>query len=54
MSKNKIPMTKGAAARIQSSTAKQNSGSVNKGCFAARATSAGAKKSDGLAKQGGK
>ena len=54
MSKNKTPMTSGAAARIQSSTAKQNGGSVNKGSFAARATSAAAKSSNGSSKQGGK
>lgn len=47
-------MTPSAAARIQSSTAKQNGGSVDKGSFAARATSAGAKSSNGSSKQGGK
>jgi len=54
MSKNKTPMTSGAAARIQSSTAKQNGGSVDKGSFAARATSTAAKSSNGSSKQGGK
>lgn len=45
MSKSK-PMTKTAAARIQSSTAKtSNSGNVVKGSFAARAQSAAAKSS---------
>lgn len=36
----KTPMTKEAAARIQSSTAQQNDGQVPKGSFAARAQSA--------------
>ena len=41
------PMSKEAAARIQSSTAKtSNSGSVSKGSFAARAQSAAAKNSN--------
>ena len=45
MSKSK-PMTKTAAARIQSSTAKtSNSGSVAKGGFAAKAQSTAAKNS---------
>lgn len=51
MSKNKTPMTSDAAVRIQRSTAKQNGGSVDKGSFAARATTAAAKNSP---KQGGK
>lgn len=37
------PMTKAAAARIQSATAKANGGVVPKGSFAAKATSAAAK-----------
>lgn len=41
MSKSK--MSSSAASRIQSSTAKGNGGSVQKGSFAARATSAAAK-----------
>jgi len=36
-------MTPDAASRIQSSTAKQNSGKVEKGSFASRAQSSGAK-----------
>jgi len=51
MSKNKTSMTSDAAVRIQRSTAKQNGGSVDKGSFAARATTAAAKNSP---KQGGK
>ncbi len=43
MSKGK--MSGAAAARIQSATAKSNVGSVPKGSFAARATSAAAKSS---------
>lgn len=46
MSKTKTPMTPEAASRIQSSTAKQNSGSVPKGSFAARAQSGAAKNSN--------
>lgn len=42
MSNNKTPMTPAAAARIQSSTAKQNGGQVAKGSFGARAQSAAA------------
>jgi hypothetical protein len=53
MSNNKTPMTPQAAARIQSATAKQNGGSVPKGSFAAKATSAAAKNS-GNGKQGSK
>lgn len=37
------PMTKAAAARIQSATAKANDGKVPKGSFAATATSVAAK-----------
>jgi hypothetical protein len=37
------PMTQTAASRIQSATAKANSGNVAKGSFAARAESAAAK-----------
>lgn len=37
MTKSKTPMTPEAAARIQSGTAKQNSGKVDKGSFGARA-----------------
>ena len=39
----KTPMTKTAAARIQSTTAKSNGGTVSKSSFAARATSAATK-----------
>lgn len=42
MSKSK-PMTKIAASRIQSTTAKQNNGAVPKNSFASRAQSAAAK-----------
>ncbi|MEZ8185573.1 hypothetical protein ACED29_07080 [Shewanella sp. 5S214] len=52
MSNNKTPMTPKAAARIQSTTAKQNGGTVAKGSFAAKATSAAAKNSVS-GKQGG-
>lgn len=50
---NKTPMTPQAAARIQSSTATKNGGTVAKGSFAAKAQSAAAKNS-GNGKQGGK
>lgn len=50
---NKTPMTPQAAARIQSSTANQNGGTVTKGSFAAKAQSAAAKNS-GNGKKGGK
>ena len=53
MSNNKTPMTSDAAARIQSSTAKQNGGTVAKGSFAAKAQGAAAKNS-GSSKKGGK
>jgi len=43
MSKSK--MTTSAAARVQAATAKSGNGSVPKGSFAARATSAAAKNS---------
>lgn len=43
MSNAKIPMTRAAAARIQSATAKANGGKVPKGSFAAKATSVAAK-----------
>lgn len=43
MSKGK--MTSAAAARIQSATAKSSGGTVSKGSFASRATSAAAKNS---------
>jgi hypothetical protein len=39
----KTPMTKTAAARIQSATAKSNGGTVSKSSFVARATSAASK-----------
>jgi hypothetical protein len=39
----KTPMTRGAAARIQSATAKAHDGRVPKGSFAATAQSASAK-----------
>lgn len=54
MTKGKTPMTPNAASRIQGATAKQNGGSVNKGSFAARASSAGAKNSGNSSKEGGK
>jgi hypothetical protein len=41
--KSSVKMTAQAASRIQSVTAKSGNGSVSKGSFAARATSAGAK-----------
>lgn len=41
----KAKMTKAAARRIQSATAKSNGGKVPKGSFAARATRTAAKKS---------
>lgn len=41
----KTAMTKGAVARIQSSSAKTNGGSVPKGTFASRAQRASAKNS---------
>ncbi len=41
----KTKMSTPAAARIQSSTAKASGGTVSKGSFAARATSAAAKNS---------
>lgn len=40
-------MTKEAASRIQSSTAKNNNGQVKKGSFASRAQSAASKNSSG-------
>lgn len=43
MSKNKTPMTKTAASRIQSATAKSAGGKVSKGSFAAKAQSVTAK-----------
>jgi hypothetical protein len=42
MSKSKTPMTPAAAARIQSSTAKQTSGQNPKGSFPAKAQKAAA------------
>jgi hypothetical protein len=51
---NKTPMTPQAAARIQSANAKQGSGNVAKGSFAATAQSAAAKNSANGSKQGGK
>lgn len=45
MSKTKTPMTTETAARIQSSTAKENGGKVSKGSFASRAQSSAAKNS---------
>jgi len=39
MSKRKSPMTKAAAQRIQSATAKKNGGKTPKGSFGARAQS---------------
>ncbi|BCV46806.1 MULTISPECIES: hypothetical protein [Shewanella] len=46
MTKSKTPMTSQAAARIQSSTAKQNGGTVTKGSFSARAQSSAANNSN--------
>ena len=43
--KGKSPMTKKAAARIQSSYAKNHGGTVRKGSFPTRAQKAAAKKS---------
>ena len=43
MNKAKTPMSPAAAARIQSTVAKQHGGSVPKGSFAAKAQSAAAK-----------
>ncbi|MBU2115942.1 MAG: hypothetical protein KKE94_19435 [Gammaproteobacteria bacterium] len=43
MTQSKTPMTSEAAARIQSTQAKQNGGSVAKGSFTARAQSSAAK-----------
>lgn len=43
MNKAKTPMSPAAAARIQSSTAKQNGGCIPKGSFAAKAQSAAAR-----------
>ena len=48
--KQKNPMTKEAAARIQSSSARQNNGQTQKGSFSSRAQSAADKKQNG--KQG--
>lgn len=45
MSKAKQPMTPAAAARIQSSTAKENGGKTPKDSFTSRAQSAAAKNS---------
>ncbi|MCH1920632.1 hypothetical protein L9G15_14485 [Shewanella sp. A3A] len=45
MTKSKSPMTPGAAARIQSSVAKQNGGAVPKGSFGSRAQSSADKNS---------
>lgn len=46
MSKSKSSMTKAAAQRIQSSTAKANGGQTPKNSFAARAQKAAAKNSN--------
>jgi hypothetical protein len=43
MSKGKTPMTKSAASRIQSATAKSTGGKIGKGSFAAKAQSVAAK-----------
>jgi len=43
MSKPKSTMTRAAASRIQSATAKANGGAVPKGSFAAKAQSAASK-----------
>ncbi|MDG5901560.1 hypothetical protein ACE02Y_13110 [Shewanella xiamenensis] len=45
MTKSKAPMTPSAAARIQSSVAKSNGGTVPKGSFGSRAQSSAAKNS---------
>jgi hypothetical protein len=47
MSNKKSTMTPSAASRIQSTTAKAGNGQVAKGSFAARATSAAAKNTNG-------
>lgn len=46
MTKSKSPMTPEAAARIQSSTAKENGGKTPKGSFGSRAQSSAAKNSN--------
>lgn len=51
MTQNKSPMTSEAAARIQSSVAKQNGGSIPKGSFAARAQSSAAKNTSNTGKK---
>ena len=43
MSKSKTPMTKTAASRIQSATARNSDGKVSKGSFASKAQSTAAK-----------
>jgi hypothetical protein len=43
MSTKKSPMTTDAARRIQSKTAKENNGKIEKGSFAAKALSAAAR-----------
>ncbi|MCX7069590.1 MAG: hypothetical protein NTW01_01160 [Gammaproteobacteria bacterium] len=50
MTKSSTPTTAAVAARIQSATARQGSGGVAKGSFAARAQSAAAKNSAGKGK----
>lgn len=47
MSKKTTAMTPSAASRIQSTTAKAGNGQVAKGSFAARATSAAVKNTNG-------
>ena len=51
MTKSKSPMTAEAAARIQSSVAKQNGGSVPQGSFGARAQSSAAKNTSNTGKK---
>jgi hypothetical protein len=48
---SKTPMTKTAAARIQSAEARTNGGKVAKGGFAARAQSAAARHTGGQGKK---
>lgn len=43
MAKGKTPMTKAAASRIQSATAKSGNGKVSRGSFAAKSQSSAAK-----------
>lgn len=51
MTQNKSSMTPDAVARIHSSEAKQNGGSVTKGSFTARAQSSAAKNNSSAGKK---